>query len=78
MKIELSKSGLLNGLERDIRPPMKSVITLPVKIDGKDHGIVVYVAMSPFAEETHELPSSVLIAKIASILAQRVQNEQIF
>lgn len=77
MKITLLKSGL-NEIEHNIRPPMKSCITLPVSIDGRDYGIVVYVAMSPFNDEEHELPSSVLVSKVAAVLAQRVQEQTIF
>lgn len=42
---ELIKSHI-QDVERDIRPPMASAITLPVLVDGKQ--AVVYVCTSPF------------------------------
>lgn len=79
MRITLAPSG---ALERDIRPPMQSAITIPVLIDGEDVGVVVYVARTPFlssANLSRELPPSVLVAKVAAVLEKVMRKgETIF
>jgi hypothetical protein len=66
-------------MERNIQPPMFAAITLPVLVDGKDIGICVYVAASPFpAPAVHELPISVMVAKVAAVVALRIKEQTIF
>jgi hypothetical protein len=50
--LTLSKANLT--LERDISPPLKSAISLPVLIDDKDLGLVIYVAQSAFHARTQD------------------------
>jgi hypothetical protein len=46
---ELDK-GRIGVVEHGISPPLESSVTIPVLVDGKDIGVVVYVATSPFAK----------------------------
>ncbi len=40
------------GIERDIAPPMKFAVTIPVRVDDMDAGVVIYIAISPFGVPT--------------------------
>jgi len=41
----------LDIIERDIRPPLRSAITIPVlTADGTDSGVVIYVGVSSFGD----------------------------
>lgn len=65
-QFELDKANI-DRVEYNISPPMKAAITIPVKVDGKDLGVAVYLCTSPF---TLGNPFGAdLIAEIASRLA---------
>lgn len=38
------------NVEANISPRMRMTVTLPVQFDGRDAGVTIYVAVSPFAE----------------------------
>ena len=48
MKLEIDKSEAAR-VEYDISPPMARAVTLPITLDGKDTGVSIYVAASPFS-----------------------------
>jgi hypothetical protein len=42
------KTGTAGRVEHGIRPPMQQVVSLPLTIDGRENGMTVYVATSPW------------------------------
>lgn len=68
MRITITAS---TEVERNIAPPMKTAITLPVVINGRDTGLAIYVSASPFApQEGLAYPSSIMVAKVAGAIEQ--------
>lgn len=61
--MEIDKSHI-DTVEYGISPPMKIAVTLPIINDGKDTGIVIYIASSPF----RQTPGAEFIAEIAKKL----------
>jgi hypothetical protein len=68
MKFELDLSNI-DRQERSIQPTLDSVITLPVLVDGKQSGIAVYIAASPFDLETSDDEKTILVQMVASALS---------
>jgi hypothetical protein len=60
-------------IERDIRPPMKTVITLPLIVDGSAvEGISIYLAVSAFAQDG---PTDARLRTIAQEIAIKLQRK---
>jgi hypothetical protein len=55
-----------DNVERNIAPPLARAITVPVLIDGKDTGVVIYVGQSSFREK---VVSVSVLQKIADSLS---------
>jgi hypothetical protein len=65
--VTVSLSALMR-LERDIQPPMRQAITLPVLINGSRSGMIIYVATSPFGEQL----TDTAFAATAEIISQKL------
>jgi len=55
-------------VERDISPPFRSAITLPVTVDGKPTGVAIYVTVSRFADS--DFQDEGLMIEVASALSR--------
>lgn len=68
MKMHSSYVGL-HTVEHNIQPPMRQVVTIPVRVD--DGEIVVYVSVSPFGNTAM---SDSVLKKIAREIAVRLDG----
>lgn len=65
-------------VEHNISPPMACAVTIPVRSDGHDTGIAVYVVMSPFHENASHAPGRIpafLVKAVASRIEIRADGE---
>lgn len=61
-----------DDVEHDIRPPMRQAVTMPLKLDGKDLGMSVYVAMSSFADVSL---SDADVLRVAQEVGRRINSK---
>ena len=66
MQLRLDPGGI-NTVERNMQPPHKAMITIPVIVDGEDIGVAVYVAVSPFTG------NMALAERVMRAVAQKIQ-----
>ena len=65
----------LKRLERDIAPPMRYVITIPLALDGRHSmhdGYVIYVAVGAFTDPERDQPQ--VVQAIAAAVAAHLQT----
>ena len=75
MSASSQRGGLgVKRVEHGIAPLMESAVTIPININGKDSGIVVYVSTSPFGL-VH--PSDTIVNAVAVAVANAIDTAAI-
>lgn len=63
-------------VERNIAPPLRSAITLPVLVDGRDTGVAIHVAVSAFAPASLTLEGLMVDVAVTIARAWREAGEE--
>jgi len=69
--MKLTADQTEHRMEYEIAPPFSAAITIPVKVDGQERGIAVYVVVGTFAQR---IPAGDSNAEIVREVARRIRK----